>query len=66
MNRERQEKEKEETTSEQEKRMKVLESRINAQLQSLASSSGSLLNRLSIINRTRNSNLYGAISFLRT
>lgn len=66
MNRERQEKEKEETTSEQEKRMKVLESRINAQLQSLASSSGRLLNRFSIINRTRNSNLYGAISFLRT
>lgn len=66
MNRERQEKEKEETTSEQEKRMKVLESRINAQLQSLASSSGNELNRIKIINRTRNSNLYGTISFIRT
>lgn len=66
MNRERQEKEKEETTSEQEKRMKVLESRINAQLQSLASSSGNELNRIRIINRTRNSNLYGTISFIRT
>ena len=66
MNRERQEKEKEETTSEQEKRMKVLESRINAQLQSLASSSGNELNRIRIIKRTRNSNLYGAISFIRT
>ena len=66
MNRERQEKEKEETTSKQEKRMKVLESRINAQLQSLASSSGNELNRIRIINRTRNSNLNGAISFIRT
>ena len=61
MNRERQEKEKEETTSEQEKRMKVLESRINAQLQSLASSSGNELNRIRIINRTRNSNLWSNI-----